>query len=353
VTTVDLRPQPTAANAFLPHLGSELSRLTHRRLYRILALLLLAGIVVVSVVAFATSSKNQQIPAGALQSYQQSQREFQRQFPRILAGWHQCMAQSGASLDTCGPKPDLATGGPRLEDFYQNKKYVGSDKLPGVVIAISLAGAVLAFILGASCGGAEWSSRSMALQLLWEPRRGRLFAIKWLALALVMVVTTALMLLVGLAFGAVTVALRGTPDLATGVYPAGFAAELASGAGRGLVLVAVAATFGYAVSMLIRNTGAALGAAFVYFAVFENAVRLVLENHGAEPFMLTTNVAAFLIKDGLDVPRKIVQTTDASGTYTTPLMVHLSHGRSLLTVVAYLLLVTIPALWAFTRRDVA
>lgn len=353
MTTVDLRPQPTRANAFVPHLGSELSRLTHRRLYRILALLLLAGVVVASVIVFATSSKTQQIPAQALQNYHQSQQQFQRQFPKIVAGWHQCMAQSGASIDTCGPKPNLATDGPRLQDFYQNKKYVGSDKLPNVVIAVSIAGAVLAFILGASCGGAEWSSRSMALQLLWEPRRGRLFGIKWLALALVTVITTAVILLVGLALGWVTVALRGTPDLATGVYPSGFFTDLASGAGRGLVLVVIAATFGFAVSMLVRNTGAALGVAFVYFAVFENAVRLVLENHGSEPFMLTTNVAALLMKDGLEVPRKLVQVTDASGTYTTPLMVHLSHGRSLLTVLVYLALVTVPAIWAFTRRDVA
>jgi len=38
---------------------------------------------------------------------------------------------------------------------------------------------------------------------------------------------------------------------------------------RGLLLATVAATIGYAIAMLVRNTGASLGVAFVYFVVVD------------------------------------------------------------------------------------
>jgi hypothetical protein len=103
--------------------------------------------------------------------------------------------------------------------------------------------------------------------------------------------------------------------------------------------------------MLVRNTGAALGVAFVYFAVVENAVRIVaaLLKLFPEPYLLTTNGISFISKTGLDVPNGDPDVTTGSG---LPLALHLSHVRSLLTLVVYLLLICIPAVWSFTRRDV-
>jgi ABC-type transport system involved in multi-copper enzyme maturation permease subunit len=355
MSSVDLSPQPVRANRFLPHLASELSRLGRRRLFRALALLLLGGVVLVSGGVFALSHKTQDVPAGAQARYERELERFERNFPAMVQGWQQCAATTpeGERVeDYCGPAPDRVRDAPRLEWFYDDKRYEGASTLPAVVGTVIVAAALLAFVLGASSGGAEWSSRSMTLQLLWEPRRFRLLCVKWIALVVVSALTALVTLAVALALAVLTVALRGTPDKADGRYDPGFWGDLAGIAGRGLVVVAMAATFGYALSMLVRNTGAALGVAFVYFAVVENAVRIAsipLKVY-PEKFLLTTNGVSFLSKTGLDVPNGDPALSTASG---LPLMFHLSHVWSLLTLLVYLAVLCVAAVWSFTRRDVA
>jgi ABC-type transport system involved in multi-copper enzyme maturation permease subunit len=116
---------------------------------------------------------------------------------------------------------------------------------------------------------------------------------------------------------------------------------------RGLVLVAAAATIGYAIAMLVRNTGASLGVAFVYFVVLENGIRFAFMRHGSEPFMLSTNAVAFLFPGGLEVPGA---TTGPYGQSTT---VDLTNLRSFVTLMVYTALLSLPAAWSFTRRDVS
>lgn len=354
MSTVDLSPQAVRANRFLPHLVSELSRLTHRRLYRALALLLLIGIAVGSAVAFAYTHRTTQIPASAHVQYERELRNFDRHFPDMVANWQQCASSvpAGETAESfCGPQPDRVRDAPRLEYFYDDRRYEGASTLPAVVGTVIVAAAILAFVLGASSGGAEWSSRSMTLQLLWEPRRFRLLSIKWLALALVSLATALISLVAALVLAVLTVALRGTPDKVDGKYDPGFWSDLGGIAGRGLLLVVVAATFGYALSMLVRNTGAALGVAFIYFAVIENAVRIVsaLLKLYPEPYLLTTNGISFLSKTGIDVPNGDPSVSTSTG---MPLTLHLTHVRSFATLAVYLLAVCIPAIWSFTRRDV-
>jgi ABC-type transport system involved in multi-copper enzyme maturation permease subunit len=357
MTATELRPETTSANRPLPHLRSELSRITHRRLYRVLALVLVAGIVVVSAIVFGHSSNSTRISPAEQQQYEQALRQFDRQFDQTKAGWQDCASnvpEGSTVADFCGPEPDRARDAPKLAYFVGDRRYDATTGLPAVAISVSLAAAALAFLLGASAGGAEWSSRSMALQLLWEPRRLRLLTIKWLALVLVAVATAMAALLVGLGLGALTAALRGTPDRVDGRLDPGFVTELAGTTGRGLVLVAVAASFGYALSMLVRNTGAALGTAFVYFAVVENGIRIALLRFGSEPFMLSTNAVGFLIPGGIAVPGRLTQVSPPDGgDYTDAQMLDLTNGRALVTLLVYLLVLAIPAVWSFVRRDVA
>jgi ABC-2 type transport system permease protein len=355
MSPVDLSPQPVRANRSLPHLVSELSRLTHRRLYRVLALLLLAGVVLVSLGVFAFTTKYPDIPAGAHTQYERALRNFEREFPRRVAGWESCTqtVPEGNSVEAyCGPRPDEVRDAPRLDWFYDDKRYEGASNLPAVVGSVIVAAAILAFVLGASSGGAEWSSRSMTLQLLWEPRRFRLLSIKWLALVLVSLATAMVTLALALALALLTVALHGIADKVDGRYDPGFWGDLAGIAGRGLVMVALAATFGYALSMLVRNTGAALGVAFVYFAIVENAIRIVGAQLklGVEPYLLTTNGVSFISKEGLDVPSGDTDVMTGPG---VAMFVHLSHARSLLTLLCYAVVIGVPAVWSFTRRDVS
>lgn len=347
-----LTPQSTPANRPLPHLRSEVSRLTHRRLYRVLTLLLLAGIALVSLVVLVRSGPSE-LTAEQRASYEQDLAAWARELPTVVDGWEQCVAANPAQPDlNCGPRPTLADG-PRPEYYTTRQPYVAEDKLPDVAIAVTMAAVMLAFVLGASSGGAEWSSRSMTLQLLWEPRRVRLLTLKWSALALVTAGSTAVALLLGLGLGAVSVPLRGRWSRSGDGLPDGFWSDLAGTAGRGLVLVVLAASFGFAIAMLVRNTGAALGTAFVYFAVLENAVRIVFLRYGSEQFMLTTNAAAFVTPGGIEVPRRLVEESiPGGGTSTETVLMQLTNGRALLTLLAYLVVLGVPAVWSFTRRDV-
>ena len=355
--STDLTPHVTGPNRALPHLRSELARLTNRRLYRVLVVLLLVGLTFVSVVAFATSSKTNRIPPDAQQQYERAAASFDRTFPNMVRDYERCVTQvpeAATPDDYCGPAPDRVQDAPRPEWFYPDKRYDATKNLPAVVIAVSVAAALLAFVLGASSGGAEWSSRSMTLQLLWEPRRLRLLGIKWLALVIVTVTTMIVTLVVALALAWLTSVLRGTPDAIDGAFDPGFFTTLGGTAVRGGAFAAIAGSFGYAIAMLVRNTGAALGTAFIYFAVVENAVRVALPRFGPEPFLLGSNSVAFLVPGGLEVPGASTTVSEPGGGLSTSVdMVQLTNLRSLTTLLVYLAVVSVAAVWSFTRRDVA
>jgi len=190
----------------------------------------------------------------------------------------------------------------------------------------------------------------MTLQLLFEPRRLRLLAVKWVGLVLSTTVLAAVAMTVAVGIGVITANLRGTWDqrfapvdelrneLAQTMLLMGL---------RGLVLVAAAATIGYAIAMLVRNTGASLGVAFVYFVVLENGIRFAMMRYGSEPYMLSTNAVAFLFPGGLEVPG------EQTGPYNESTTVDLTNLRSFITLMVYTAALSLPAAWSFSRRDVS
>lgn len=336
IPTLERRPTHHA----VPLLRSEISRLTHRRLARVLAVILLGGIVVISTIAFFMHSKQ----AGTTQEQLGSNQAEQQRY------WQEC-ADSSPDPDRaeqfCGREP--ATLPLERFDWNQDNRYKAYEALPISLIGAAIASAGVAFLIGASSGGAEWSSRSMTLQLLFEPRRLRLLSIKWLGLLLSTTVLAAIAMAMAVGFGALTAQMRGTWDQQFAPVD-----ELRNDLGqtmllmglRGLVLVAAAATIGYAIAMLVRNTGASLGVAFVYFVVLENGIRFAFMRHGSEPFMLSTNAVAFLFPGGLEVPGK------ATGPYQESTSVDLTNLRSFVTLMVYTALLSLPAAWSFSRRDV-
>lgn len=345
MTTPQLASRPT--NRALPLLRSEISRMTHRRLVRVLALLFLGGIILISVIAFATHRSTAGSTLSELQANQAEQQQF----------WEQCAERADPNRleRRCGPEP--VTQPVEDFDYGENKQYRAKELLPVALLGSLVAGAGIAFIVGASAGGAEWSSRSMSLQLLWETRRLRLLVIKWLGLVVVTVALAALGTLLAVGLSALTASLRGTwsGQLENDLFGnTSFGQVMALMGLRGLAVVAISATFGYAIAILVRNTGASLGVAFVYFVLVENAARLVLFKYGTEPFMLTTNTVAFLIPEGLDVPGRTLSPAeiDPNSDFGTSITVHLSNTRALLTMLGYSALLVVPAVWSFTRRDV-
>lgn len=324
----------------LPLLRSEISRLTHRRFARAMALILLGGIVVISAITFFTHRDQVGPSQEELLSHQAEQQRY----------WQEC-ADSAPNPERahrrCGPEPMNQP----LENFDWggDPRYKGYELMPVALIGAAIASAGVAFLVGASFGGADWSSRSMTLQLLFEPRRLRLLTIKWLALVVCSAGLAAVAIAVALALSALSATMRGTWEkrfAPAQVLRENFAETLLFMGLRGLVLVAAAATIGFAIAMLVRNTGASLGVAFVYFVVIENGVRFVFMRHGSEPFMLSTNAVSFIFPGGLDVPGK------ETGPYGESTSVHLSNLRSFATLMVYTAVLSLPAAWSFTRRDV-
>ena len=176
---------------------------------------------------------------------------------------------------------------PDAEDYlYRQTLDVGSVLDNEATAVVSLL-AVLLLILGTTFVGHDWNTGSISNQLLFEPRRRRVWAAKGLAVLLVGLVVGAVALL--LFWGAVG-ALVGQRDIS--VEP-GQWADVRNTALRGVPLVALSGFLGYALTMLLRSTVATLGIGLGLAAVGSLAV-VVMFGEGAQRWLLPTNAFAVL-----------------------------------------------------------
>jgi ABC-2 type transport system permease protein len=277
-------------------LAAELRRISSRRLVRLTVALAIIGAVLGGVAAFAFS--------GSL-----SEAEYQHRVAAADSEAKDQDAQMEACLEAHGVErgeeisDDVARqcfpadGVPRPEDprFHRSR-------LEAILRGVTGALAVIAWAIGASLVGAEFASRSMTTLLTWEPRRGRVFVAKTVAVMLaVAVFALAALVLVGLgmwpALAAHGAPLRaGDPTLWS----------LAGTVGRGVALATISAGIGFAIATIGRNTAAALGAGFAYVIVLENIVGTSLE--GWRRWLLLGNVIVFVSgrSDSSDVPGRSV-----------------------------------------------
>jgi ABC-type transport system involved in multi-copper enzyme maturation permease subunit len=181
----------------------------------------------------------------------------------------------------------------QVEDFVAKRPFVLATAAPNAAIGVAAGTAALLFLVGATWIGAEWSTKSMVALLFWEPRRIKVIMTKFAVLvgaaAIVAVASQALWLLAARLLAAT----RGTSS----GLPKGFYGDLLAIEARGVLLGVLGAAFGFALANLVRNTGAALGVGFVYFAVVENAIRILRPTW--QPWLLTNNAAGLMSKNGL------------------------------------------------------
>jgi hypothetical protein len=155
--------------------------------------------------------------------------------------------------------------------------------------------AVVGFLIGATWIGAEWSTRSIVALLFWEPRRIRVMTAK---LGVLVLASALLGVLAQAAWLAMAALLDGVVGDGAGV-PAGFWGELLALQGRSVLLTVLAALVGFGLANLIRNTAAALGAGFVYFAIVETAVRALRPTW--QPWLLSNDAVALMYPGGLRI----------------------------------------------------
>jgi ABC-2 type transport system permease protein len=169
--------------------------------------------------------------------------------------------------------------------------FSAQNTVPGA-IGFAVAGSALALVLGATWIGAEWSTRSLVSLLFWEPRRVRVMAVKLAVLALGAA-------LLGILLQAAWLATASILDATAGDGRAlrdGFWGDLLGTQARGVLLTVLAAVGGFGLTSLVRNTGAALGIGFVYFAVVETAVAIL--RPAWQPWLLSSSVAGLVLPGG-------------------------------------------------------
>lgn len=323
-------------------LALELTRLRWRRA----VVVLLAGCALVTIVIFAgTAWTTRPVSDAELREAQtQVDRELERPaFQRQVQRCEKHPARYGVrDADRC-----LASMGPRVEWYVSRPELQLREALrgPGLGVITILMG--LLMLVGTTFAGADWNSGSMSNQLLFEPRRSRV----WLAKAgavLALALTTSAVLLAAF-WGGVALLARsrgieaqpGVPELIVG------------SSGRAVLLIGAAAVGAYAVTMLVRSTVFTLGA---MFAVVVGATVLLALVGISEAWFPNKNLGAVLWNGTtyyLDPPDACFQGNgrpppglDCSGTARLDLWTGV-RNLSVLLVAAVAL-----SVWSFRRRDV-
>lgn len=323
-------------------LRAELRRLTSRRLVRVLAALVLLVLLVVEVRAFFVS--NRDLDAARARAGVSSHLPAEQ----VVAMCHS-MQSNGDLPDTvnCDSPSDAGLAveqiiSPPNEGFVDPRLFA-SDALPKGATAVAVAVAILGFLVGASFVGADWHAGTMQALLFWEPRRWRVLVAKGIAVVSVMVAFAAAMHLVNAGLTWIVAATRGS----TAGVTSGLLASTGLTMLRGMIVIAFTSLLGYAVAGLTRVTAAALGAAFVYFVILENLIRVF--RGGWQRFLLSENINAVMFKH--------TQVADAHGRlldFDSSLQhfYRLGGVRGTVTLAIYLGLLLGAFYVTFNRRDV-
>ncbi|MEU6078299.1 ABC transporter permease subunit [Micromonospora sp. NPDC047074] len=276
---------------------AELERLGARRFVQLMLVLLVLAF---GVTAATTMAGSHQPTAQELIDAQQQAAAARIELERT----HQlCLERErGAALadDVRGYVPDDCS---EVDPALMERAPVAADFLTGVFIFAEEAEALLyfliaflalfGFLVGASYIGADLNSGGVVNLLLWRPRRMMVLGAKLGTLlggtALVSVLASAAYL--GTFW--LIAHLAGRPGRLDGEFWGALGATW----GRGLLLVLLLTTVGFAVATLGRHTSAALGAIAGYLVVWELGARLVMEILDVakpERLMLSSYAAALL-----------------------------------------------------------
>lgn len=230
---------------------------------------------------------------------------------------------------------------PAAKSYYPRQPLDLSGTLKGNGLGAALLVSGILLIAGATFAGGDWASGTIVTQLLFEPRRLRLWTAKGIAVTLGTGVVAAVVL--G-GFWAAMYAVAAARDLA----PSGqVTTDIVWHVVRAVLLAAGGALGAFALSMLFRSTAATLGLLFVY-AVGGELLITLLPFDGAARWLLGNNVFGWLEKhlEYYDPTTACLGLTDCGPEH----LGHLAAGLYLLGLLAVAVLVSLAV---FRRRDVS
>jgi hypothetical protein len=339
-------PAATARKGSL--LRAELHRFRSRRFLQVLLGVSVLGWIVATVIALTQFG----VPTDA------DRADAQAEIDRIVAEQEifleQCRADpeefygeplpEGVSVeDVCGVPMTAADF--NVEDFISKAPFdLASSGTVGAV-AFAAAAAVIAFIVGATWIGAEWSSRSLVALLFWVPQRMKVMATKIAVLVLGAALFGVLAQAGWLLMAWILRSVVGTDD----PVPDDFWGELLALQGRSVLLTVLIALLGYGLTNLVRNTGAALGIGFVYFAVIETA--LMGFRPSWQPWLISSNAAGLLAPGGMEIPDFDNMTVSPEG-IPEPSIYLLTNLQAGIFLTAVAAVIVGAGVVLFARRDV-
>lgn len=308
---------------------------------RAIAALLMLGVLVTAALAFKTAWDTRP-PTQQEIATARADAELAAKDPTNLATVNQCARDPEAMI---GPDATVADCRERLlpgaDSFIERDTLNLPQALDdeGARLAAFLVG--LLVIAGATFVGADIASRSITNQLIFEPRRVRL----WTAKAVTVGVAGALFVLVALsAYWASMLLVADAREL---VVPDAHLSVVGWHVVRAVALAAGAAIGAFALTTLFRHTVAALALLFVYAAGSEILVAL-LPVQGMARWTIGNNVFGWLKPE--------FQYVDPGGQcapYQECNPVHtLGHLDSGLFLLALLVVASVAGLVSFARRDV-
>lgn len=351
MTTILPGDRPTAAAA--PRFGalvrSEVLRARSRRSLLWLTLLGVLGVLLATTLMwFTTGHVEGKDLEAASQRFLTEQQGY----------YDECMA------DTSIPESERADAcwKPTAEDARASgiwmvpRSAFGQDSYRGLVALAGGIGLLIGLLLAATTGGADWGARTMGLALSWEPRRTRLFAVRLVLAAVIAVVVEALLVCLAVGFGWFIARAHDMDPSAIAWVGDSYVAPDLNGvvelAVRWLPLTLLASVGSFALAMLTRSTGWAIGASIGYVAVVESLLQ-GLWPWGSQ-WLLTTNIAAWLQGGAMHLVNRAA--AEASGFtpegQSAPGYIWISGARALATLAVVVVAGGLVSWISFRARDV-
>ncbi|MDP9397200.1 MAG: hypothetical protein M3P96_04965 [Actinomycetota bacterium] len=180
--------------------------------------------------------------------------EAQARYEQILADCERYQQESPGPPEGAPEgfeEPPCAEQVPSADQMYLDPRFRVVTQLPELILASSVTWAMVAFLVGASALGADWSSRTLPALLTWEPRRSRVLLTKLAAVLLATGLVAVLVQAITFAAGWLLGSLRGTferapaysdaPPIAPNVWEL-----MLHQSGRGILLALITVTMGFA-----------------------------------------------------------------------------------------------------------
>lgn len=332
---------------------TELRRLGKRRFTRYMTLI---GLLVLAAVAVGTFLTNERIgPEQRAAAERQAQAQYQEQVRYVEQERVACERAEAAGEPKDGRFPDdcSAITPPSRDDFdarwYLPSTFDFRENFGATLSTYAAILALVAFVVGASFIGAEWSSGGMMNLLLWRPKRLTVLLTK---LAALLTGVTAVTLLGAVAWTAAFWAVgsfRGSTARMTGGVWQSFALTGL----RGFALVVVAAVVGFALASLGRHTAFALGGVLAVGVVGQFGLGVVLalaDVKFPEAWLIPTYGLAWMSKQVKLENYEACNFSVSSGCEPDTLTITWQHSSVLLAV--GLVLALGAALYTMRRRDI-